>query len=604
MSPLLDSIKLLRQLQPDSLKDLYRSSEDPNAFRFALRRLLGLVHPSLAVEAIALVLFDGLSEHFRIVAHDGLKDSGQLMDETMATSLTHLLDSLFPATKVSNEPYIWNELSPCSADQSLRRVWSDALPSARLKNVMLIPFASDLECQAVLCLLNSVQGATAKVSPFSRGDLQKLTIARALIYLAVSHAWVRKVQDITTASYSKLLGDALATTPIGTDEIYDEIARVAGKLANASAAILYTFLPGEPAYLSLSGMWGLKRRHSVLSRFHAKASIAGTVALTGDPRVIHDLESAEGVANREVGQAEDFKSCLVVPVGKNGGALVVFSRRSRHFGNDTLHLIGQYARFSSYLFLAIRGRNEGSNLGTRAAIVGHSVRGPLSKVAQGLDIIKTQLVDGASHARLLALLGPQIEELALGMRRIDSLLYASSASVGSMGLNKERIRLEAIIRASQKRVQPEADRRRIPLVIHPTVSRLPAVDGDREKLELAFDNLIENAVKYSSPFKSVEILGEETSSQIRILVRDEGIGVPVDQYDEIFKGFARSSILDEKRFIPGTGLGLFIVKTIIEAHHGTVKVNSKPPSDDKRRKERYEGYETVFTVALPKFWHQ
>jgi two-component system sensor histidine kinase/response regulator len=110
---------------------------------------------------------------------------------------------------------------------------------------------------------------------------------------------------------------------------------------------------------------------------------------------------------------------------------------------------------------------------------------------------------------------------------------------------------------------------------------------DPEYIRMAIGNIIDNASKYTPPGKKVYISVEETSDDtVAVLVKDEGVGIPPEALDKLFKKFSRiENPLSVK--VGGTGLGLYWAKEIIELHSGTIKVNS------------VVGQGTTFTISLP-----
>jgi len=115
------------------------------------------------------------------------------------------------------------------------------------------------------------------------------------------------------------------------------------------------------------------------------------------------------------------------------------------------------------------------------------------------------------------------------------------------------------------------------------------VSGDRDELQTAFVNLLDNAVKYSGDEPKITVKTQTAgfTNRIAIVIKDRGIGIPASELKQIFKRFYRAE--SSKGDAKGTGLGLFIVKSIIEKHGGTVKADSKG-----------EGKGSTFLVQLPK----
>jgi signal transduction histidine kinase len=106
------------------------------------------------------------------------------------------------------------------------------------------------------------------------------------------------------------------------------------------------------------------------------------------------------------------------------------------------------------------------------------------------------------------------------------------------------------------------------------VRHLPTTRGDHDKLRMALNNLVENAVKYSPRGGVISLGGAARANRVRIWVRDQGIGVPAAERERIFERFHRvdSSL---SRETPGVGMGLYICKVIVEAHNGRVWVESE-----------------------------
>ena len=120
------------------------------------------------------------------------------------------------------------------------------------------------------------------------------------------------------------------------------------------------------------------------------------------------------------------------------------------------------------------------------------------------------------------------------------------------------------------------------LFLKPTEKPLLVID--KEKIRVVLQNLIENAIKYSAAGDKVFISVEKKPETIEISIKDSGIGIPEHEKNKMFQKFFRGSLT---RDIPGTGLGLYTVKTIIDHHNGQITCEST------------EGTGTTFTITLP-----
>jgi signal transduction histidine kinase len=115
---------------------------------------------------------------------------------------------------------------------------------------------------------------------------------------------------------------------------------------------------------------------------------------------------------------------------------------------------------------------------------------------------------------------------------------------------------------------------------------LPPVRGDSEKLHQVMINLLSNACKYSAPGSAVVVGASLSEDQVVITVKDEGIGIPAEMRDKVFEKFFRVDNSD-RRMVGGTGLGLALVKDIIDAHGGRIWIESRAPKG------------TCFNISLP-----
>jgi len=133
---------------------------------------------------------------------------------------------------------------------------------------------------------------------------------------------------------------------------------------------------------------------------------------------------------------------------------------------------------------------------------------------------------------------------------------------------------------NQLQQQPDLD---LTLVAPP---QLPIVYGDRQALTSVLLNLLENAIKYSLPPAHIRVELDQVGKEVRLQVADRGIGISHREKKRIFDKFYRIGN-EDTRTTKGTGLGLFIVREIIRAHHGTIQVLNNPP------------HGTIFSVKLP-----
>jgi signal transduction histidine kinase len=110
--------------------------------------------------------------------------------------------------------------------------------------------------------------------------------------------------------------------------------------------------------------------------------------------------------------------------------------------------------------------------------------------------------------------------------------------------------------------------------------------GDPERLGTAVDNLLQNAVKFSDGPPRIEVSGNRQNGKVHLVVKDHGVGIPAPAQTRLFEKFYRVESPDLQN-VAGTGIGLYLVRQVIEGHGGQVDVNSQP------------GEGSAFEIALP-----
>jgi two-component system, sensor histidine kinase and response regulator len=155
-------------------------------------------------------------------------------------------------------------------------------------------------------------------------------------------------------------------------------------------------------------------------------------------------------------------------------------------------------------------------------------------------------------------------------RLINDLLDLERMKSGRIEMNWEEIELNALIQEIIDHTYATSRPEQIQVSLDPGV---PAIQGDRDKLTQVITNLINNAVKYSPDGGAILIGSKQEGNVAHFFVQDHGMGIPASKLDQIFERYARVES-DASRYIGGTGLGLPIVRQIVEMHNGKVYVES------------------------------
>lgn len=203
------------------------------------------------------------------------------------------------------------------------------------------------------------------------------------------------------------------------------------------------------------------------------------------------------------------------------------------------------------------------------ATVSHELRTPLTSIVGYLELLQAPdagpLTD--QQAQFLGVIRRSAERL---LSLISDLLLMAQVESDGMRLERENVDLAAIARECIAAVRPSAESRSIAMEV---TAEPASVFGDRRLLGEVVDNLLSNAVKFTPEGGSIAVRVECLNDRVLLAVRDSGIGIPADEQKDLFARFYRTRDA-ARRAVPGSGLGLSIVKAIVDAHGGEVMVES------------------------------
>ena len=211
--------------------------------------------------------------------------------------------------------------------------------------------------------------------------------------------------------------------------------------------------------------------------------------------------------------------------------------------------------------------------------VSHDLRTPLTRLRGTAEMALAGPPDVDRYREALA---DCVEESDRVLVMLNTLMDISEAESGAMQLQREPVELVAVVERAVDLYKEVADAGGVDLTLEPPNASI-LVSGDRARLEQVAANLVDNAVKYT-PAGGRVVVAVARDGMATITVRDTGVGIPADElprvWDRLFRG-------DRSRAQRGLGLGLSLVKAIVEAHGGTVAVESEV------------GRGSAFTVSLP-----
>jgi signal transduction histidine kinase len=204
------------------------------------------------------------------------------------------------------------------------------------------------------------------------------------------------------------------------------------------------------------------------------------------------------------------------------------------------------------------------------ATLAHELRNPLAPIQNSLQILKMPRVDAPTVQRTREMMERQVHHL---VRLVDDLLDVSRISRGQIELQKERVEVANVVARAIETVDPLLAERRHRLTVLVPESGL-TVYVDPARMGQVIANLLTNAAKYSEPGSEITVRAERDEQWVRISAEDRGIGIAADMMPHVFEPFAqeRSAV---RRSRGGLGLGLAIVRNLVEHHGGKVTVRSE-----------------------------
>ncbi len=217
------------------------------------------------------------------------------------------------------------------------------------------------------------------------------------------------------------------------------------------------------------------------------------------------------------------------------------------------------------------------------ATLAHELRNPLAPVRNAIQILKRQGQEGPSSQGLRDIIARQVGVMA---RLIDDLMDVSRINQGRIELKLEKVELARVLDLAIEASRPHIDEGGHSLTLGPVDPEL-ALMGDVTRLAQVFVNLLTNAAKYTERGGSIDLTAKRLGSHVEVAVRDNGIGIPPEHLRNVFVLFAQVEG-GVSRSRGGLGIGLSLVKHLVEMHGGTVEASSPGP-----------GHGSTFVVSLP-----
>ncbi|MBX3060272.1 MAG: HAMP domain-containing protein [Anaerolineae bacterium] len=390
---------------------------------------------------------------------------------------------------------------------------------------------------------------------------------------------VSPLQKLTAAAEQISQGDLLAPIPLIT--VPAEINTLAAALQQSQEMMLHSLEEQSQAREWLNTL--------------IQSIAEGVVTLDGYGRITFFSQGAEaltgwtateaiGVMANEVFRLAAPESRRFLEVAPPAGSKRQIVIRTRQGKNSVLAVTGARlhplqqdpAQPAARVALVLRDVTQEEALRRLRsyflANISHEFRTPLSTLQASMELLLDE-EESLSAAEMRELLKPSYLSLSSLQTLIDNLLESSSIEAGEFAIKLRPCTLHDCIRDALHIVRPLLERRRQAIAFDEP-AHLPEIQADPARLTQVVVNLLTNASKYSPPGATITVELAGIDGRVRLAVSDEGPGIPPAERANLFHRFVRLDSADREQY--GIGLGLYVVKTVIEAHHGRVGVADRP----------------------------
>ncbi len=346
-------------------------------------------------------------------------------------------------------------------------------------------------------------------------------------------------------------------------------------IADAGSWLCGAYWARDGAALRCTATWTTPTTRLPVAPTHEGAESEWTATQVELQWLVGD-EASDGLPAGERAALGGMRSQLWVPIVVSGqlfGAFQFFDRRHRDWDEE---LVGTLSAITDQIGNYVRRRRAEEEV-ERAkdeffGLVSHELRTPLTSIIGYGELLADSEADRLTEQgrQFLSVIRRNAQR---EMRLVGDLLLLVRIQEGSFSIELEEVDLRRIVEQAVEAARPAADKRDIELSTH--VEGSPECSGDPQRLGQVVDNLLSNAIKFTPKGGRVAVSLSARDGLAAIEVTDSGMGIPESEQRHLFDRLYRAPSAMASA-IPGVGLGLTIVKAIVDAHHGRIAVESEP----------------------------
>lgn len=460
---------------------------------------------------------------------------------------------------------------------------------SKIRSELAVPLEVAQEVRGVLNVDSNALNA------FNAEDQEMLQALAGQAAKVIHNTWLHERLKVKAALFETLVtaGQTINST-LNLDEALQVITREACQLMDAKmCSLLMVDETGE--WLDLRASFGAGKDYIDRPRLLMAESLLGTVVRRKKALQIDNVQISSRYQNVEVARREGLVSLLSVPLlfaGQAIGTVNVYKAQVHNFSNEEIRILSALAELSGpaiekarlYEHIInmeeeLRQNEKLSAIGLLAAEVAHEIRNPLTVMKMMFHSLDLKFAAKDPRSRDAKIMGEKMEQLNKIVGQILNFARTTEPSFAPVDVNQLLDDLALLVRHKLRNQNVEFVRRLAP--------NLPTVSGDAAQLAQVFLNLTLNAAEAMPSggkltiSSRLNLANAKKTSQLLVEFKDTGEGMSRQQQERAF-----SSLLSTTK-AHGTGLGLALVKRVVETHHGELQIKSKP------------GKGTTISVALP-----
>ena len=360
--------------------------------------------------------------------------------------------------------------------------------------------------------------------------------------------------------------------------VLNAIVQQACRAMNAKACSI-RLLDEKRKQLELGAAFGLSEKYLAKGPVNPEKSGVYQEALKGKPVVVEDIFRDGRLQYPEKSREEGIRSTLTVPLlarGRAIGALRIYKGEVYRFSEEEIDFISALAEQGAVAIenaQAYRRLEELEKAKSQFVYAfAHDLKGPLAAIQMLLDVLLQRYVGEGSHQQRDLIL--RVEHRLDGLQTlIRDLLALASLKKELPPHERMEVDLRKVIGRVREMVEPEVEKKELEFSFE--LPEGPAmIQASEEEMERLVGNLVENAVKYTPPQGKVSIRLQIHPNELELVVADTGIGIPKESLPRIFDELYRAPNA-KKWLASGTGIGLSLVKRIVDQYGGQIEVQSE-----------------------------